>query len=103
MAETIRERNQKVRERIKIQLPKDWMCILHNDDITPFEVVVMVLMRAFNKSPNEAMALMMEANNNERALVAEGAYDTLATMKRDADAIIVECGVPLRFTLEEKE
>ena len=42
--------------------------IMHNDDVTTMEFVVMILMAIFNKQPNDAVEIMYEVHNNGQAL-----------------------------------
>lgn len=39
-----------------------WRVIGHNDDVTPMDYVIMILIDIFNKSPEDAYRLMMEVH-----------------------------------------
>ena len=51
------ETRQKPRSRIRE--PKRYQVIMHNDDYTPMDFVVKILMEVFHKGKEEAVALMM--------------------------------------------
>lgn len=46
---------EEVRETIKVQIPKMYKVLLHNDDTTTFDFVIAVLMRIFHKTAEEAI------------------------------------------------
>lgn len=80
--------------------------ILHNDDITTMEFVVVVLRKVFGYSVEKCVQLMLEAHESNRAVVWTGAME-LAELKADQ---IISCGPdpdrikdgaePLRVTVE---
>ena len=53
----------------KIKIPSMWKVILHNDDFTPMDFVMQVLLQIFNKSKEEAMRLMMHVHEQGKATV----------------------------------
>ena len=52
--------------------PPNYAVILLNDDFTPMDFVVMVLIRLFGKSPDEAESIMMDVH--EKGLAKAGCY-----------------------------
>lgn len=87
----------------KIKKPSQWQVMLHNDDITPMEVVVYILNRVFHKDIQDSTSIMLEAHERGRALIGIYSYDTAHTYKIQADGIIKEVGVPLKITAEKIE
>ena len=57
MSNTELEIIERVEETIKVQIPKMWKVILHNDDTTTFDFVIAVLIRVFHKNIDEAREL----------------------------------------------
>ena len=53
----------------KIKLPSHWKVVMLNDDYTPMDFVVSVLMNIYNKDQDEANALMQAIHNHGRAVV----------------------------------
>ena len=45
---------EKIDETIKVQIPKMYKVLLHNDDTTTFDFVMAVLMRIFHRNADEA-------------------------------------------------
>jgi len=56
---------EKIDETIKVQIPKMYKVLLHNDDTTTFDFVIAVLMRIFHKTAEEAIEVT-------KAIHAEG-------------------------------
>ena len=59
----------KEKTRINIREPKRYRVIMHNDDFTPMEFVVEILIDIFRKELPEAERLMMMVHENGRAAV----------------------------------
>ncbi|MEI6424927.1 MAG: ATP-dependent Clp protease adaptor ClpS [Lentisphaerota bacterium] len=48
---------EKIDETIKVQIPKMYKVLLHNDDKTTFDFVIAVLMRIFHKTAEDAIII----------------------------------------------
>ena len=48
---------EKIDETIKVQIPKMYKVLLHNDDKTTFDLVIAVLMRIFHKTAEDAIII----------------------------------------------
>lgn len=68
MPNVIHQSDVSVKEKIKIQLPKQYKVIILNDDYTPFDFVVEVIMQVFNKNEREALQIMQHAHRNGEAM-----------------------------------
>ncbi len=62
---------KEIRQQTKSQsqVPKRYSVIMHNDDYTPMDFVVQVLMEIFNKRKEEAVMLMMMVHKGGKAVV----------------------------------
>lgn len=85
----------------EVREPNRFKVLLHNDDYTTMEFVLLVLRRVFGKSESEAMRIMLAVHREGLGLcgvftaeVAETKVDTVHSMARAA-------GFPLRSSLEE--
>ena len=73
---------------------------VHNDDITPYDFVIGVLIRFFKLNPADAEAITWKAHNSGTALVAVlPLSDAQAKVGRAHFAASLE-GYPLTFTIE---
>ena len=91
------------REKTKINIrePKHYKVIMHNDDFTPMEFVVEILIAVFRKELQEAERLMMMVHENGRSVVGSYSYDIAVTKVREASDWAKEEGYPFRMTVEE--
>lgn len=92
----------------KVEPPKDYHVLIHNDDVTPFEVVVAVLSEVFGMARDRAMSIMMAAHNNGKAIVATFSKDMAETKAMQAMELarrevnpVTHQQVPLTFSVEE--
>ena len=91
----------KEKTKKKVDEPKKYRVVLHNDDYTPMEFVVEVLKKIFRKSPVEAHAIMLSVHKKGRGIVGLYPYDIGATKVEQTRAMAKRSGYPLKSTLEE--
>lgn len=87
--------------RINIREPRRYRVIMHNDDFTPMDFVVEILMDIFHKDLPEAEHLMMMVHEKGRAAVGSYSYDIAVTKVQTASEWAKEEGYPFRMTVEE--
>lgn len=88
------------RDRIKIEEPRQYKVIFHNDDFTTMEFVTDVLRSVFNKPADEAVVLMMKVHREGQAIVGVYSYDVAMTKTSVATSMARSEGFPLRITCE---
>ena len=92
-------------EKIEIHQKEDtsrYGVFLWNDDITPFDFVIMVLMEVFDKPVGEAIQLTMDIHNSDKGLVSLYTDMDIAYDKVDeVDKLKSEFGFSLLVTVEE--
>lgn len=66
-------------DRERLQPPSDYAVIFLNDDFTPQDFVVAVLVKMFGKSMEEAGKLMLEVHEKGQAMVARYPKDIAET------------------------
>ena len=93
------ETSEKTRSRIRE--PKRYQVIMHNDDYTPMDFVVDVLMGVFHKDETEANVLMMKVQQEGEAAVGSYSYDIAYSKLRTATTLAEEEGYPFRLSLRE--
>jgi len=74
--------------------------LLHNDDFTPREFVVEILMVIFNKSTEEAIQLMWYVHKNGVGLIDIFTFQVAETKIKQTAAMATEHGFPLKTTME---
>ena len=89
------------RTRIKIKEPGHYRVIMHNDDFTPMDFVVLLLQQIFHKEEPEAVRLMYTVHRSGKAAVGTYSYDIAITKAQAAMSAARAQGFPFRLTVEE--
>ena len=84
-------------DRVRIEEPRQYKVIFHNDDFTTMEFVVMILIRVFHKSESEAEQLMMQVHHSGQGVVGIYTYDVAQSKVQLATGMAREEGFPLRL------
>ncbi len=87
--------------RTRIDEPKQFNVVMHNDDFTTMEFVVEILIDIFRKSPQEAEQLMLYVHEKGKAVVGTYPYDIAVTKSGIAMRRAKAEGFPFRVTVEE--
>ena len=88
------------RQRTDLREPRRYKVIIHNDDFTTMDFVVMVLMTVFHKSQTEAEQLMLQVHHSDQAVVGIYSYDVAQSKIQRATMMAREEGFPLRLTCQ---
>jgi ATP-dependent Clp protease adaptor protein ClpS len=88
------------KQKYKVKQPDMYKVVLMNDDYTPREFVVAVLVGVFRKSQEDAYKIMMTAHRGGKAVVGLYTYDIANTKVSRAKQKAKENGYPLRFVVE---
>ena len=102
MGKTDRERRGEVLEksRRKTDKPKLYKVLLHNDDYTTMEFVIMVLESIFGKSPAEAHRVMMHVHTAGIGTAGIYPHEVAETKVALTHAAARDAGYPLRSSIE---
>ncbi|MGN7293240.1 ATP-dependent Clp protease adapter ClpS [Rhizobium sp. SAFR-030] len=87
----------------KVERPKLYKVLLHNDDYTPREFVVLVLKVVFRMGPEASQRVMMTAHKMGSCVVVVCTKDIAETKVTEAMDLAKEAGLPLMFTAEPEE
>ena len=91
----------KEKTNLKIKIPKQYLVIMHNDDFTPMDFVVDILINIFQKKHEEAVSIMLQIHKGSRGVVGTYPYDIAKSKAEKAMAAAREEGYPFRITVEE--
>ena len=86
---------------VRLKRPKMYAVIMHNDDYTAMDFVVMVLCAVFKKSNGEAILIMQEVHNKGKCKVDMYPLDIALTKKAQTLKLAENAGFPLLVTIEE--
>lgn len=87
--------------RTKVEAPKLYHVIMHNDDFTPMDFVVLLLEQIFHKEEPEAIRLMYLVHRSGRAAVGTYPYDIAVSKVQAGMSMARAQGHPFRLTVEE--
>ena len=84
----------------KLQKPKLYKVIFHNDDYTTMEFVVMVLISVFHKSESDAQAIMLNIHLRGAGIAGVYTYEVAEAKVEKTLALAQEAEYPLLVTME---
>jgi ATP-dependent Clp protease adaptor protein ClpS len=84
----------------KLKRPPMYKVILHNDDFTPMEFVVLLLRQIFHKSESDATAIMLHAHTRGFAVAGVYAHEIAEEKVNRVSALAREAQFPLLCTME---
>ncbi len=90
-------------DKVRVEEPKKYRVLLHNDDYTTMEFVVMILEDIFNKSTAEAQEIMLKVHEEGRGVCGIYCYEVAETKAQKVEVLAKNEGHPLRVSIEENE
>ncbi len=87
----------------RLEKPKLFKVILHNDDYTTMEFVVFILQHVFKRSDSEAFSIMLKVHNEGAGVAGIYSFE-VANMKAEKAMNLSRANeYPLLCTVEEEE
>ena len=99
--------NSETKERVdskiqeKLHEPSMYKVLLHNDDYTTMEFVVDILVSVFNKSPENAVIIMLNVHRQGVGICGVYTYDIAETKVKIVKTMAGERDFPLKCTMEK--
>ncbi len=87
-------------EKEEVEEPPMYRVILHNDDYTPMEFVVSVLIDIFNKSDQEATQIMLSVHQKGIGVCGVFVFEVAETKVAQVEHLARRQGWPLKCTME---
>ncbi len=84
----------------KLERPRMWRVLLHNDDYTTQEFVVWVLETVFRKPRAEAFTIMMAVHRSGMGVAGVYTHDVAETKVKTTQQMAEEQEFPLLVTME---
>jgi ATP-dependent Clp protease adaptor protein ClpS len=104
MSEHERKGGEIVLERVPTRQaakePPKFAVVLLNDDFTPMDFVVLLLINLFRKSQDEAEAIMLDVHNKGKGIAGVYTKDIAETRVHQANSIAQENEHPFRCQME---
>jgi ATP-dependent Clp protease adaptor protein ClpS len=89
------------RDEIDVEPPRDYTCVMLNDNFTTVDFVVALLKTVFHKDDTEATAIMLDVHQKGKGVAYIGPYDICATKQSQSAALAREEGFPFKIVVEE--
>lgn len=86
----------------KLQLPKKYKVIVCNDDVTPMDFVIAMLMSIFKHNHDQAYDLTMAIHNQGSAIAGVYNYEIAEQKALDGVNLARSNGFPLLIKVEEE-
>ena len=86
----------KEQAKSKVKVPKQYQVLIYNDDFTPMDFVVEILVRIFDKEEAAAVALMLDIHKGSHAVAGVYPRDIAQTKAAEAVWLAREAGYPLK-------
>jgi ATP-dependent Clp protease adaptor protein ClpS len=91
----------KLKSKPKVDTPKMYRVILHNDHYTTMEFVVEVLIKVFHKPVQEATRIMLDVHRKGKGQVGVFTRDIAETKVAQVHYLARQREYPLKCTYEE--
>jgi len=88
------------RQDTKLERPKMYQVVMYNDDFTPFEFVLAMLMKFFNMGGEQAFSVMMAVHTTGKGLCGVYPKDVADTKATEVMKWAKVEGHPLRLEVE---
>ena len=96
------EIKNKIEDEIEFELPPMFKVVMINDDYTPVEFVLYLLITVFQKNQEEAFKLMKDVHDLGRGCIAIYPKDIAETKLRQAKTVIEQNQEVLNLILEKE-
>lgn len=88
--------------KVTIQEPKRWKVILLNDDSTPMEFVISLLVEIFKHTPDTAREIMLDVHQTGSGIAGVYSFEIAEAKAVESTQQARSEGFPLQIKLEEE-
>ena len=88
------------KSRTRLARPRLYKVLLHNDDFTPREFVVIVLQHVFHMTESDASRLMLHIHNSGVGVAGLYPFSIAETKAAEVSGLAQQAEVPLLCTIE---
>lgn len=87
-------------ETVQVKKPDMYRVILLNDDYTPRDFVVWIIMRVFYKGKSESQRIMQEAHTKGKSTIGVYVFDVAKSKVKQVESLAEQYEHPLKCILE---
>jgi len=88
-------------EKTDIKDNEPWHIVFHNDNITSFDLVILVMISVLGKSEEEAVGLAYKVHNEGRSVVASYHFEIAEQKTAECMQVARNFGAPLLVTMQK--
>ena len=88
--------------KVKVSEPKNWKVILLNDDSTPMEFVISILVEIFKHTVESSRNIMLQVHETGSGIAGVYSFEIAEAKAVEATHQAKENGYPLQIKLEEE-
>jgi ATP-dependent Clp protease adaptor protein ClpS len=99
MANTDIKIDEKIKQ--KVQEPKNWKVIMLNDDHTPMDFVITLLVEIFKHTQETAKDITMEIHNTGSGIAGVYSFEIAEVKAVEATTLARSNGFPLQIKMDE--
>ncbi|WP_024993774.1 ATP-dependent Clp protease adaptor ClpS [Phocaeicola paurosaccharolyticus] len=92
----------KEKDNTNLKEPSRYSVILHNDDFTTMEFVVLILTTIFGKTEGEANEIMIQVHKDGKGIAGVYSFDIAHSKANKASKKARDNGFPLKLTVEKE-
>ena len=92
-----------IERRSRVEKPRKFNVVVHNDNYTTMEFVVLVLMKFFHKNEAEATHIMLTVHHKGEGVAGTYTKDVAETKVQEVVAFAQTHGHPLKLSAEPDE
>src|SRR3989338_1737900 len=89
-------------EKNKTKEPKKYKVLLHNDDYTTMEFVVLILQQFFHKTHEEAQEIMLKVHREGKGVCGIYTFEVAESKADKVSQFARSQGYPLKCSIEEE-
>jgi len=86
---------------LKLKAPNKYNVIMINDNVTPMDFVIQVLIVVFSKDPESAKNVMLEVHEKGRSIAGTYSYEVAEQKSIETISTARKAGYPLDVSIEE--
>lgn len=102
-SQTENDGNVATKSRSEVKRPRRYYVLMHNDDYTTMEFVILVLEKFFGHNPDEAYRIMLEVHHKGSAVCGIFTYEVAESKVAKVIKYAKDNGHPLKCSLEPEE
>jgi len=91
----------KQKSKDKVVPPSKYKVVMHNDDFTPMDIVVAILMTVFKKPQEVAFKLMMDVHEKGKGVAGIYSKQIAESKVGKASMLTKQLGYPFLLTMEK--